>query len=131
MKKTKIALVIMFAAFFIFSGSSVKSQTIHICDSFPVDGVPKGENTKFSYDVYTDNFVYILVKFPQAYGCNQIAFRREKKGEPGPEMFEDIDPSYTWFCYEMHMPQAGDYTLSVKDCNGVLIGKTNVTMVNK
>lgn len=131
MKETTMVLFVMFAALFIFSGGKLIGQTIHICDTFPADGVPKGENTKFSYDVYTDNFVYILVKFPQAYGCNQIAFRREKKGEPGPEMFEDIDPSYTWFCYEMYMPQAGDYTLSVKDCNGGLIGTAKVTMVCK
>ena len=50
MKKTTMVLFVMFAALFIFSGGKLIGQTIHICDTFPADGVPKGENTKFSYD---------------------------------------------------------------------------------
>ena len=110
---------------------NLKSQTIYFCEANSTDGEPKGEKSKFSYDPYKDNVIYILVKFPSAYGCNQIKFRREKLGEPGPVSWVDIDPNAVWICYEMDMPQFGDYTLTVFDCNDAVIGKGSVTMVSK
>ena len=115
---------------FLFS-SGLKSQTIHFCESKSTDGEPVGENNKFKYDAYMDNVIYILVNFPSAYGCNQIKFRRENLSEPGPVSWVDIDPSATWVCFEMDMPQWGDYTLSVIGCNDEVIGKGTVTMVYK
>lgn len=131
MKSIKFILTFCFFALFILFTSNLKSQTIYFCESNITDGEPKGEKSKFNYDLYKDNVIYILVKFPSAYGCNQIKFRREKLGEPGPVSWVDIDPSATWICYEMDMPQWGDYTLTVFDCNDAVIGKGSVTMVAK
>src|SRR5205085_6540239 len=49
--------------------------------------------TTFTIDPMKENFVYILVTFPGAYGCNQIKFKRFLLGNPNPVMSMDVDPS--------------------------------------
>lgn len=131
MNSKKYILILCSMMLFIFSTPEIKSQTIHVCESTSTDGQPVGEKTTFKIDPMKDNLVYILVNFPGAYGCNQIKFKRFLLGNPNPVMSMDVDPSATWAVYEMYLPDKGEYTFTVYDCNDVEIGKTKITAVNK
>ncbi|NOS84092.1 MAG: hypothetical protein HOP31_03030 [Ignavibacteria bacterium] len=130
MKCTSLAFLLLLAVILIAAPGSLKSQSLHILESKSTDGEPVGEKTTFymSSDQYKENFVYMLVKFPGAYGKSQILFRAVKVGEPGPVSWVDIDPSATWYCYEMYIPQWGEYTLTVTDVDNNLIAETKITM---
>lgn len=131
MNSKKNILILCSALLFNFSISALKSQTIHVCESTSTDGQLVGEKTKFKIDPMKENFVYILVNFPGAYGCNQIKFKRFLLGNPNPVSTMDVDPSAAWAVYEMYLPDQGEYTFTVYDCNDVEIGKTKITAVNK
>ena len=124
-------LFLVFSVVIIVSVSSdfTYSQEVYFCKNYCANGEPNGESSTFQYDVYIDNVIYILVKFPSAYGKNKIHFRHEKVGEPGPVAFVEIDPSSTWICYEMNIPQWGEYTITVTDADNNLIRKDKIVML--
>jgi hypothetical protein len=130
MKCTSLAFLLLLAVICIIFPGSLKSQTLHILESKSTDGEPVGEKSTFymSSDPVKENFIYMLVKFPGAYGKSQILFRQDKVGEPGPVSWVDIDPSSTWYCYEMYIPQWGEYTLTVTDKDNNLIGEKKIIM---
>lgn len=109
----------------------LKSQTLYVLDSRSTDGEPRGESAVFSFDPGAENFVYMLIKFPSAYGCNQIKFRQEMVGEPGPVDWVSISPDATWHCHEMYIPSHGDYVLTVFDCNDNVLARTEIKMRRK
>lgn len=111
--------------------SSLRSQSIHVLDSPTSTGEADGEKKSLSMDFMKENFVYILVKFPGAYGQDQIKFKRFVLGQPNPVIPMDTDPSASWVVYEMYIPQAGDYTFTVFDKNDVELGKAYITIKNK
>jgi len=128
MKCTSLAFLLFIAVILIVSNGSVRGQSLHILESNSTDGNTVGEKSTFQYNLSKDNFVYMLVKFPEAYGKSQILFRAVKVGEPGPISWIDIDPSATWYCYEMYIPQWGEYKLTVTDKDNNLIGEKTITM---
>lgn len=107
----------------------ILSQEVYYCKNSCMNGEPSGVTSKFQYDIYIDNVIYIFVKFPGAYGQNKIHFRHKKTGEPGPVAFVEIDPSSTWICYEMNIPQWGEYEITVTDADNNLIHKGSITML--
>ncbi len=113
---------------FILFAPEIKSQTIYICDQNITDGEPKGEVSKMKIDQMKENFAYILVKFPSAYGCNQIKFQRFLVGNPSPAMTMDVDPSATWACYEMSLIDQGEYRFKITDCNDVELGQAKLSV---
>jgi hypothetical protein len=128
MKCTSLAFLLFVAVILIVAHSSVKSQSLHILESRSTDGEPVGEKSIFQYNSSRENFVYMLIKFPEAYGKSQILFRAVKVGEPGPVSWIDIDPSATWYCYEMYIPQWGEYKLTVADKDNNLIAEKTIKM---
>jgi hypothetical protein len=123
-----MAFLLFIALILIVAHGSVKSQSLHILESRSTDGEAVGEKSTFQYNLSSDNFVYMLVKFPEAYGKSQILFRAVKVGEPGPVSWIDIDPSATWYCYEMYIPQWGEYKLTVSDIDNNLIAEKTIKM---
>ena len=107
---------------FILCIQNIKSQTIYVCDQNITDGEPKGEISKLKIDLMKENFAYILVKFPSAIGCNQLKFKRFLLGNPNPVMPLDVDPLATWACFEMYLPDKGNYVFTVFDCNDIELG---------
>ncbi len=130
MKNKKILTAIMFTALLLSVGN-VFTQTIFVCESTTSTGEPVGETRELKMDFMKENFVYILVKFPSAYGQDEIKFKRFILGQPNPVMSMNVDPSSTWAVYEMYIPQAGDYTFTVFDKNDTELGKANITIKNK
>lgn len=129
MKYTSAILLFLIAVIFSAITVSTHAQQVYFCKNSCMNGEPNGETSTFQYDVYIDNVIYILVKFPSAYGHNKIHFRHEKVGEPGPVAFVEIDPSATWICYEMNIPQWGEYTITVTDVDNNVIRKDKITML--
>jgi hypothetical protein len=111
--------------------SKLNSQTIHVCETNTTTGEPVNEKKTLSMDFMKENFVYILVKFPSAYGQDEIKFKRFVMGQPNPVMPMSVDPSASWFVYEMYIPQAGDYTFTVFDKNDTELGKGYITITNR
>ena len=109
----------------------INSQTINVCESATTSGEPMDEKKTLSMDFMKENFVYILVKFPLAYGQDEIKFKRFVMGQPNPVMSMSVDPTSSWFVYEMYIPQAGDYTFTVFDKNDTELGKGYITINNK
>jgi len=120
----------MFCSFvlFILCIQNIESQTIYVCDQNITDGEPKGEISKLKIDLMKENFAYILVKFPSAIGCNKLQFKRYLQGNPNPVMPLDVDPSATWACFEMYLPDKGNYIFTVFDCNDVELGQAKLTV---
>lgn len=122
-------MIIVIAA--LCSAQALKSQSIHVLESTTTTGEADGEKKSLSMDFMKENFVYILVKFPGAYGQDEIKFKRFVLGQPNPVMPVTVDPSATWIVYEMYIPQAGEYTFTVFDKNDSELGKGYITIKNK
>ncbi len=115
----------------LFFSAGINSQTIYVCESNTTTGEPVGEKKSISMDFMKENFVYILVKFPSAYGQDEIKFKRFVMGQPNPVMSMNVDPAAEWAVYEMYIPQAGEYTFTVYDKNDTELGKGYITIKNK
>lgn len=107
---------------------STNAQEVYFSKYSCMNGEAGDGSTAFNYDLYKDNMVFILVKFPSAYGQNRIHFRHKKVGEPGPVAYVDVDPASTWVCYEMNIPQWGEYTITITDADGQLINEQKITI---
>lgn len=111
--------------------SNLKSQTITISDASCMNGETVTDRSVVKADMYKESFFYVRIDFPSAYGCNQISMKRFVLGNPNPVDVKDIDPSATSFCFEVYVIQAGEYVMTVYDCNGAEIGKKTVKVEYK
>lgn len=109
--------------------SSSNGQEVYFSKQSCMNGEAVDASTKLPYDLYKDNMIFILVKFPSAYGQSRIHFRHKKIGEPGPVAYIDVDPASTWICYEMNVPQWGEYTITITDKDNNLINESNITIL--
>ena len=120
MKSYNKLLAAVFVIIVSFNFSKVCfSQSLQFCEDVSKDGVPISASSVFNIST-KGGYLKCLTSLPYRIGTATVSYEVYKVDSDGLESYEttiyqDVDPSYTWFWKEITFYDAGIYNISVYD----------------
>lgn len=116
-KKLVSVCFIIFLILFISNNSN--SQTLQFCEDVSKDG--EAITTSSVFNINTEGgFLKCLTKLPYRVGTTEVSYEIYKVDADGVEtydntIYQEVDPSWTWFWKEITFYKAGRYNVNVYD----------------
>lgn len=119
--KTKIKTIQLFFAVIFFAGflNSAAAQSLQFCEGVTEDGAPVTASSVFNISE-KGGFLKFLVTLPYRVGTYSVSYEIYKVDADGYETFDntiyqDVEPSWSWFWKEVTFYKAGRYNVYVYD----------------
>lgn len=114
----KLILTLIFLACISLSNSSF-AQSLQFCEDVSKDGVPISASSVFNIST-KGGYLKCLTTLPYRVGTSSVSYEVYKVDSDGYEtydntIYQDVDPSWTWFWKEITFYDAGRYNINVFD----------------
>lgn len=121
MKKTIFKIFLATLIYISFNGivSTCNSQTLDFCEEVSSNGEAIGSSSVFNIGKNGGYFNF-LVKIPYRIGTSSVSYEVYKVDSDGYEsydntIYQDVEPSWTWFYKQVTFYKAGRYNIFVYD----------------
>lgn len=118
MNKFSVRIIIC-CLFLIISGYSAYSQSLSFCEDVSKDGYPVKESSVFNISD-KGGYLRFLVNLPYRIGTSSVSydiFRIDSEGNESFDntIYQDVEPSWTWFWKEVTFYSSGSFNVYVYD----------------
>ena len=112
-------IVSLFITFILGCYTDSFSQSLQFCEDVDNDGAPVNSSSVFNIDS-KGGYLKFLTKLPYRVGTYSVIYEIYRIDEDGYEsydntIYQDVDPSWTWFWKEVTFYKAGKYLVEVYD----------------
>jgi len=120
MKSYNKLLAAVFVIIVSFNFSKVSfSQSLQFCEDVSKDGVPISASSVFNIST-KGGYLKCLTSLPYRIGTETVSYEVYKVDSEGLEIYDntiyqDVDPSWTWFWKDITFYDAGIYNINVYD----------------
>lgn len=123
MKITKklFLIVSLIGLFFSVTSNNTYSQTMQFCEDVTEDGKAVTPSSVFNIST-KGGYLKVLTSLPYRVGTVSVVYEIYKIDDDGYEkydntIYQDVDPSWTWFWKEITFYKAGTYEIEVYDAD--------------
>ncbi len=129
MKKTKFIICALLA--FVFIGSA-SSQSLQFCEDVSSDGAPINASSVFNISS-KGGFLKLLTTLPYRVGTTSVSYEVYRIDSDGNEnydnsIWQDVEPSWTWFWKEVTFYDAGRFNIYVYDSDKNFLASSRITI---
>jgi hypothetical protein len=114
----KLFLSLVFSVCIVLSKLSF-SQSLQFCEDVSKDGVPISASSVFNISA-KGGYLKCLTSLPYRIGTSSVSYEVYRIDQDGAEIYDntiyqDVDPSWTWFFKEIIFYDEGRYNVNVYD----------------
>lgn len=129
--KRNLSLAISIFLFLFLSNFSY-SQSLQFCEDVSSDGVPIKASSVFNIGS-NGGYLKSLTSLPYRVGTSSVSYEVYKVDSDGVEsydntIYQDTDPSWTWFWKELTFYKAGRYNIYVYDADKNFLASSQITI---